>query len=565
MPSFAQVFMDKIDSGSSVIWVYLTGDEGRAERALRAVAVKYTEQSNTDLRWYSWNCVSGASWNSKLTDPLQALLSIKDAIPSHGLVLMKDLGSFLNGSGLNNLALRRCLVELCITNALSNLKRTRPLVILASTPNPHPEIAEFCDVIDFELPKFAEMKEDVVDFIIDSARSGNKCKKGEQSDTDLEDKITRALLGTTAEEAQRIFAYAIADVGGITEGILEVIAAEKAKVIRKVEGLRFIPYSKIPDTATVGGFSYFLKWMRKRARAYTKYAEAVNLEKPRGSVLIGPPGTGKTMVAKAAAKMLRLDLIMMDIGSMFDKYVGGSEGKIRAALQMVAAMPNCLLMIDEIDKSFAGAHEGQAADSGVSSRVLSYFLNWLSERDVSSDGENRCFVMVTMNRTAGVPHELLRAGRFDKVWSTDLPDCDERLEILKIHLNKRGIDPAVYGKTLVTVASKTNEYTGAELEEIVISARNDAFDDRMTTWEAGGKQGKAPNAEAVRPTVDELLVAASEITPVAKLNAEDVAAIRKFCQDSTYPVNGERVQDTKRTRTPRKVSTARKDANPELN
>jgi SpoVK/Ycf46/Vps4 family AAA+-type ATPase len=277
-------------------------------------------------------------------------------------------------------------------------------------------------------------------------------------------------------------------------------------------------------------------------------------------VLIGPAGTGKTMVAKAAAKILGLDLITLDIGSMFDKYVGASEAKIRAALQMVAAMPNALLMVDEIDKAVGGAHENQAADSGVASRVLSYLLNWLSERDMGSSAQNRCFVMVTMNRTAGVPEELLRAGRFDRVWATDLPDKDERSEILRIHLEKRGVDTDRYGNSLKRVVSATDEYTGAEIEEIVISARNDAYDDRMSTWEGAGKKGDPPDSEAVRPNLDELLSAASEITPVARLNADAVAKIRDFCRRNAYPVNGERVTDTSRSRADRKVSTKRTSA-----
>jgi len=568
MPSFTQSFMDKIDSGSSVIWVYLSGDEGRAERTLKSIAHAYTEQSDTDLRWYSWNCVAGASWDAKLTDPVKALMSVRDKIASHGLVLMKDLGSYLNGGGPSNLALRRTLAELCISNALSNDKTTRPIVIIATTPTPHPDISEYCDVIDFQLPRYDEMKADVVDFILDSVQKGNKGSKGAACDEDMEEKITRSLLGCTAEEAQRIFAYAIATCGGITDEIMDIIAAEKAKVIRKVEGLTYIPNASIPGKGVIGGFKNFLEWLRCRSRAYTRHAESLNMEKPRGSVLIGPPGTGKTLVAKAAAKLMGLDLVLMDIGSMFDKYVGGSEAKIRTALQMVAAMPNALLMVDEIDKAFGGAHENQAADSGVASRVLSYFLNWLSERDMGVDSDNRVFVMVTMNRTTGVPGELLRAGRFDCVWSTDLPDKDERLEILQIHLNKRGIDPAVYQKTLSRVVNKTDEFTGAELEEIIIAARSNAYDDRMTTWEAGGsKKGKMPDADAVRPTIDELLVAAKGITPVARLNAEDIAAIRKFCQDKTEPVNGEKVQDTTRSRASRKVSTTRAAAaaQPELN
>jgi len=553
---FAQSFMSKIDSGSSVIWVYLSGDEGRAERALKEIAAEYTRQTPVDLRWYSWNCVTGASWNTKCIDPLQALQeAASQKLPGDGLILMKDLGSYLNGQGQKNLQLRRALMEICIDNALSNDKRTRPIVTLANTPVPHADIAEYCDVIDFELPRYDEMKKDVFDFIVGSAARSNKGKKKTTVDAELEEKIIRSMLGTTSEEAQRIFAYACAVSGGVNEQCLDIIAAEKAKVIRKVEGLRFIPHEKIPNADQIGGFKTFLSWLRKRARAYTQHAQTVGLELPRGSVLIGPAGTGKTLVAKAAAKMLGLDLVLMDIGSMFDKYVGGSEAKIRSALQMVAAMPNALLMIDEIDKAFGGAHENQAADSGVASRVLSYFLNWLSERDMASDSDARTFVMVTMNRTAGVPDELLRAGRFDRVWSTDLPDQDERLEILSIHLDRRNCDSAHYGKSLRTVVTGTDQYTGAELEEIVISARNDAYDDRMSKWEDAGKKGDPPDAEAIRPTAEELLAAAREITPVAKINADAVAAIRKFCQENTYPVNGERVHNTGRKS--RKVSTER--------
>lgn len=226
-------------------------------------------------------------------------------------------------------------------------------------------------------------------------------------------------------------------------------------------------------------------------------------------------------------------------------------------MQMVDAMPNALLCVDELDKSFGGAHENQAADSGVASRVLSYFLNWLVERDVSSNTENRVFVLATLNRTAGVPPELLRAGRFDRVWSVDLPDKDERAEILAIHLTKRGVPSKEYGKALMTVVGATDQFTGAELEEVVISARNDAYDTRMHTWETADKKGPPPTAEQIRPTVEELLTAASEITPVAKLDVESISAIRKFCAECCYPVNGERVQNTTRTRANRKVSTER--------
>ena len=150
--SFARSFADKIDSGSSVLWVYLTGDEGRAERTLKKITEDYKAHQGTDLHWYNWNLCTGASWNLKCKDPTQALLEVHEKLIGHGLILMKDFGTLLNGAGLKNMELRRQLIELCVSNSLSNNKRTRAICILANTPTPHPEIAEFCDVIDFELP-----------------------------------------------------------------------------------------------------------------------------------------------------------------------------------------------------------------------------------------------------------------------------------------------------------------------------------------------------------------------------------------------------------------------------
>lgn len=309
---FDQAFMNKIDSGSPVLWVYLSGDEGRAERTLDRLAKQYTEATGTDLPMRTWNCVSGASWNAACKDPLAAMLEVRDKLPGNGMILMKDLHTFLNGSGPNNLALRRGLTEICISNKLSEGGRTRFFVVLANTPVPHADIAEYCDVIDFELPRYAEMEVDVVDFILNSANTGGG---SEACDPDLKERITRALLGTTAEEAMRIFAYAITSSGGVNEDVLSVIAAEKAKVIRKIEGLRFIPHASIAAPNMVGGFKYFMNWLKKRARAYTRHAQSIGMEIPRGAVLIGPPGTGKTFVAKIAAKVLGLDLVCLDIGS----------------------------------------------------------------------------------------------------------------------------------------------------------------------------------------------------------------------------------------------------------
>jgi len=148
--------------------------------------------------------------------------------------------------------------------------------------------------------------------------------------------------------------------------------------------------------------------------------------------------------------------------------------------------------------------------------------------------------MVTMNRTAGVDPAMLRSGRLDRVWSTDLPDPEERLDILRIHMKKRNVDPDTYGKGLQRVVKATDTYTGAELEEVVVSARNDAYDARMTEWEEAGATGAKPDTASVRPSVEELLSAAAEVTPVADIDKEDIDAIRKYCQENTYPVNADK-------------------------
>lgn len=214
----------------------------------------------------------------------------------------------------------------------------------------------------------------------------------------------------------------------------------------------------------------------------------------------------------------------------------------------------------EIDKVFAGAHESQSTDSGVSSRMLSYFLNWLSSRDVSSSSERRTFVMVTMNRATGVPPELMRRGRFDEIWCTDLPDTDEREDILRIHLAKRGVPPEIYGKSLKTVCGAMEGFSGAEIEEVARSARTTAYDARMHAWETAGASGPKPTKEQIRPTLEELAGSASILTPLSRLAATDVEEIRSFCQSRARPVSGQRVHDGGVKRKARNVSTAKATA-----
>jgi len=565
MTTFKTKLQDKLLSGANLLWIYLSGDEVRADMALMALAEQLTNTSELPIEFEQWNQNTGATWHNDpaLRDPLLALASLtnEDAISHNAFICMRDLHLLLNAQ--NNFSLRRMVIDNCKRNNFNNENHRRPLVIMADTPTPHPDIKDYCDVLDFSLPDFRELREYTVDFVLNGApHIAEKI-----SDTDR-DRITYALLGMSAEEATRVFSYALRVVnhevddfadnaGKQSPGILSIAADQKAMAVRKIEGLTFIPHKDIPSMEHFGGFDHYLDFIRKRSRGYTSAAKHVGMRKPRGVVLLGPPGTGKTQVAMATAGELKRDLIQMDIGSLFDSLVGSSEKKVRAAINMIDAMKSCVLMVDEIDKAFAGATS--ANDSGVSSRILSYFLSWLSNRSLSSESDSQIFVIVTMNRTNGIPPELLRMGRFDRIFSTDLPEADDRVNILKIHMQKNNIDSAQYGSSVQDIARITDKWAGGELEELVISALYESFNRIYIEWEAAGSDPHTmPTIEACQPTIDDYLEVSKTMVPLAVTEAEAIEEMRKFCEGRTTPVTGKRTHDAKGTRKNRGIQARKK-------
>ena len=588
LEQFKSKIADYLLSGVNLIWVYINGDEFRVDETIATLAAEITASGNSPMTRESWDSNTGASWHAdpSLRDPILALASIREQeyISHNAFICMNDLHLLLNAQ--NNFALRRMLIDCCKRNEFNNAIDRRPLVIFADTPTPHPDIKEYAAVVDFKLPNFDEIRKYTVDFILYSAM-GTAASDGSQiQDFNAElpltetppacepptgsiissedrDRIANALLGMSMEEANRVFAYALRVAGNIsdtdTAPLLSIIAEEKAMAIRKIEGLTFIPSKDIPSMENFGGFDHYLEFIRKRARGYTGEARNVGMIKPRGVVLLGPPGTGKTQVAMATAGELNRDLIQMDIGSLFDSLVGSSEKKVRAAIDMIDAMKSCVLMVDEIDKAFAGATS--ANDSGVSSRILSYFLSWLSNRSLSADSDSQIFVIVTMNRTTGIPPELLRMGRFDRIFSTDLPEADERVDILKIHMRKNNIDSEQYGSSIQDIARTTDKWAGGELEELVISARYDAFNRVYCEWEENGSNPDAvPSMEDCQPSIDDYLEAAETMVPLAITEEEAINEMRKFCEGRTTPVTGKRTHAVKgSSRNLRCVTKSRKN------
>lgn len=274
-------------------------------------------------------------------------------------------------------------------------------------------------------------------------------------------KLTNAALGLTRNEMENIVALSLVKSNlQITSETIEEVKRQKAQTIKKLGVLELYEPENLPK---VGGLDVLKLWLWEREKAFLPEAREFGLPFPKGILVFGIPGTGKSLIAKTIARQWDMPLLVM--GNILDKYVGESEKKIKEALKQVEVMSPCVLMIDEIEKFFAGV--GSGGDSGVSTRVFGQFLSWMQETTAP------VFVVATANNVAMLPPELLRKGRFDEIFFVDLPSTKEREEIFKIHLTRKNRN--VNNFDLEKLANSTPGYTGSEIEQIVISALFRAF------------------------------------------------------------------------------------------
>ena len=281
------------------------------------------------------------------------------------------------------------------------------------------------------------------------------------------------------------------------EHFIEEVLTQKIEVIKKTELLELLDPVPIED---VGGLDLLKEWLEKRKIAFGPQARDLGLDMPRGMLTVGPPGTGKSHLAKACGSVLGYPVIKLDIGRVFSKYVGDSEARIRRALSLIEAMVPIVVLLDEIDKSFS-----QGNDGGTSTRVFGTVLQWLQERDKLTAP---AFVVMTANNVVGMPPELMRRGRIDEVWSVNFPCAVERADILKIHLRKRGRE--LSRKDLMQVAKATPQFIGSELEAIV---------------KEGLLEAATENVD-ISPQI--LIDRAAAIVPLAKAWEPQVRAMREW-------------------------------------
>jgi hypothetical protein len=429
--------------------------------------------------------------SSATKEPLAALDHVIEQVEP-AIFIFKDLHPFLTKS---NYAVTRRLKEIAL-----HLKNSFKTIVLVSPVLEIPtELEKEITVLNHPLPKRDDLSA-LLDQIIADVRQLKQVKV--ELDDAGRERLLQAALGLTLGEAENVFAKIIVKSERLSgDGVSEVFA-EKQQIIRKSGLLEY--YATDEDFAHVGGLAVLKDWLTKRAVAFSDEAREFGLAAPKGILLLGVQGCGKSLCAKAVSNLWQLPLLRFDVGRMFGSYVGSSEENIRRAIAVAESIAPTILWVDEIDKAFAGAQSSGASDGGTTARVFGTFLTWLSEKKAP------VFVVATANDISQLPPELLRKGRLDEIFFVDLPRPEERMEVFRIHLAKRGREAAKFDLTQLALASE--KFSGAEIEEAINSALYDAFSARKEL------------------STEQILNAVTQTVPLAKTMDEQISTLREWAE-----------------------------------
>lgn len=372
----------------------------------------------------------------------------------------------------------------------------RSLVIVAPALRIPHDLRKDITIVDFALPSAVEIRT-TLDAMIDANTRSGRIRV--DLDDQGRDRLVSAARGLTLQEAENAFARAIVADGTLSADDVRVVAEEKRQTIRKSGVLEYITADL--DLDDVGGLQNLKRWLLKRNNSWLPDAAAYGLPAPKGVLVTGVPGCGKSLTAKATSAAWQLPLLRLDVGRVFSGLVGSSEQNMRDALRAAEAIAPCVLWIDEIEKGFSGV--GGSGDSGTASRVFGSFLSWMQDKSAP------VFVIATANNIDALPPEFLRKGRFDEIFFVDLPTAPERREIWRLQLRRHvRTDVAATDAELTELATASEGYSGAEIEQAVIGALFDAYAERRT------------------PRIGDLLHAVTTMVPLSVTMASQIADIR---------------------------------------
>ncbi|GAP98156.1 stress-responsive protein Ycf46 [Leptolyngbya sp. NIES-2104] len=474
--------------------IYLvTSEEERAEQAISILA-----QTKPPKRLYLWTVTHGiVEYGQPRSVTQHNTVSPEAAIEwvmrqrEPGIFVFKDLHPFIDSPAVTR----------WLRDAIASFKGTQKAIVLMSPMQNIPiELEKEVVVIDFPLPNMTELNQ-VLTAQLDLVRT-------RRITTETREKLLKAALGLTRDEAEKVYRKAQVTAGRLTEEEVDIVLSEKKQLIRRNGILEYIEEDETIDS--VGGLDELKHWLRQRSDAFTERAREYGLPQPKGMLILGVPGCGKSLIAKTTSRLWGLPLLRLDMGRVYDgSMVGRSEANLRNALKTAESISPAILFIDEMDKAFAGTTGSADSDGGTSSRIFGSFLTWMQEKT------SPVFVMATANRVERLPGEFLRKGRFDEIFFVDLPNAEERKEIFRIHLAKRRREIERFD--LDQLANVCDGFSGAEIEQALVAAMYEAF------------------AQDREFTQLDIIAASRATLPLSKTMTEQVTALRDWARQRARP------------------------------
>jgi SpoVK/Ycf46/Vps4 family AAA+-type ATPase len=475
--------------------IYLvTSEEERAEKAIALIAQAKSHQRRVFVWTVTHGIVEyGQSRHITQHNTVSPEAAIQWVIQQKesGIYIFKDLHPFIDAPATTR----------WLRDAIASFKGTQKAIILMSPMQQVPiELEKEVVVLDFPLPDLTELNQ-----VLSQQLEQSKARR---TTTETREKLLKAALGLTHDEAEKVYRKAQVKAGRLTEGEVDIVLSEKKQLIRRNGILEYIEEDETLDA--VGGLEELKRWLKQRSNAFTERAREYGLPQPKGMLILGVPGCGKSLIAKTTSRLWGLPLLRLDMGRVYDgSMVGRSEANLRNALKTAESISPAILFIDELDKSFAGTSGSADSDGGTSSRIFGSFLTWMQEKT------SPVFVMATANRVERLPGEFLRKGRFDEIFFVDLPTAEERQQIFTIHLSKRRRDIARFD--IEQLAKVSEGFSGAEIEQALIAAMYEAF------------------AQDREFTQLDIIAAIKATLPLSKTMTEQVTALRDWARQRARP------------------------------
>ena len=463
--------------------IYITSiEEERVEYIIRK-NIKTTLKRSI----FTWDFVDGYTGNPNHKrvaerNPMQALEFIERLNPETPAVfILKDYNRFIG--------------DLAISRKLRNISRLlklqpKTIIVIGTELNIPKELQDLITVLQFQLPLEDEINKEL-NRLIETLKI--------QVEPTVFENLARSCQGLSLERIRRVLSKIIASYRTINEKSISILLSEKKQIISQTEILEY--WSANENMENLGGLKILKEWLKKRETAFGLQATNYGLPTPRGLLLIGIQGTGKSLTAKAIANEWQLPLLKLDVGKLFGGLVGESESRLRQMITVSETISPCILWIDEIDKAFTNSDN--KGDSGTSNRVLATFISWLSEKT------KPVFVIATANNIESLPLEIIRKGRFDEVFFLDLPQQAEREEIFKIHLQQ--FRPNNWKDfNCQKLAEQTQAFSGAEIRQTIIEAMYQAFYEQRDF------------------TTQDISNAIKELIPLANLESQQMLKLKKW-------------------------------------